>query len=355
MKDSENNYIKTNKIPGYNELVESMETVAQEATSQEILTAVQGIDTSDLAKQGSNPNTSLTGIDEKIDDFYETFDADIALQLQGIIGDTEESVSGTSQTSAQVEELRTLQESYDELADNMQSLADSWAAMVTNRGSLDGWVFQEGTDIQSVYDIFANLSSLVSVEDNLTTLYKGGTGILGGRPFLKSIRFNEVVTITGASSEWRQNNVLELIDFPKMKTFGTVNWCIAQNPELRKVNFPSMYKYTYAGNPGPFYQCYKLIDVVVGPISENFVMFNGWDPTTALDSTSSSLVEAGEPFANNREKLLYNIREHIANRLADVTGIGRTIYFSSNIKAAIQAETGQTTANAFTNKGWTIA
>ena len=150
MKDSENNYIKTNKIPGYNELVESMETVAQEATSQQILTAVQGIDTSDLAKQGSNPNTSLTGIDEKIDDFYETFDADIALQLQGIIGDTEESVSGTSQTATQVEELRTLQESYDELADKttdsqeiltkLQNIID---AHIINNVSIDGYIFTE--------------------------------------------------------------------------------------------------------------------------------------------------------------------------------------------------------------------
>lgn len=44
MKDSENNYIKTNKIPGYNELAESMETVAQESTSQEIVGKIANLD-----------------------------------------------------------------------------------------------------------------------------------------------------------------------------------------------------------------------------------------------------------------------------------------------------------------------
>ena len=58
---------------------------------QEIIDAIDDIDidTSDLAKQGTNPNTSLTVVDDKIDNFYDTFDADIASQLYECIGEEE--------------------------------------------------------------------------------------------------------------------------------------------------------------------------------------------------------------------------------------------------------------------------
>lgn len=51
-----------------------------------------------------------------------------------------------------------------------------------------------------------------------------------------------------------------------------------------------------------------------------------------------------------KAQLLYNIREHIA---ANLPVANNTVTFSSAVKAAILAD--QATADAFTNKGWTIA
>ena len=99
-----------------------------------------------------------------------------------------------------------------------------------------------------------------------------------------------------------------------------------------------------------------LIDIVIGQnITSNLNLNNtAWNPTNALLTTSSSLVFAGETFANNREKLLYNLREHFAANLPDRTGqTAITITFASAMKTAINADTA--TKNAFINKNYTIA
>lgn len=86
--------------------------------------------------------------------------------------------------------------------------------------------------------------------------------------------------------------------------------------------------------------CVDLIDLELGANFTASVNINTWSPTNALSSSSSSLVDAGETFANNLEKLLYNIRTHIAALLPDRTGeTSLTITFSSAVKAAIQADT----------------
>ena len=378
MKDSENNYIKTNKIPGYNELVESMETVAQEATSQQILTAVQGIDTSDLAKQGSNPDTSLTGIDEKIDDFYDTFDADIALQLQGIIGDTEESVSGTSQTATQVEELRTLQESYDELADKtadsqeiltkLQNIID---AHIINSITVNGYTFESSFTASGIGDIYANMKHVQYINDE-TTEDISIDSYFRNNNVLKTISYTNLINNTAAAFSFANCPLLEQINMPKLYRFshGMFSYCTSiENAtfpsaeiawtdmfngcaNLKELHLPKIGSIRFTG----FSSCPKLICIELGNSAETFGTINlsAWSPTEALSSESSSLVGEGETFANNLEKLLYNIREHIAANLPDRTGLASlTITFSAAVKAAINADAA--TAEAFTNKNWTIA
>lgn len=98
-----------------------------------------------------------------------------------------------------------------------------------------------------------------------------------------------------------------------------------------------------------------LIDVEVGKnLTLSFPYLRNWTATNALKTDSSSLVKEGEPFANNREKLLYNIRHHIADLLPNRMGIGTlTIYFHANIKEVINNDTEL--LNAFVSKNWTIA
>lgn len=104
--------------------------------------SIGDIDLSNVAKQGINSSTSLTVVDDKIDNFYDTFDADIALQLQGIIGDTEDGVSGSSQTVTEVERLRTLQESYDALSANNNSVVEFFGIT-----PLQGYEFMTDTEV----------------------------------------------------------------------------------------------------------------------------------------------------------------------------------------------------------------
>ena len=102
----------------------------------------------------------------------------------------------------------------------------------------------------------------------------------------------------------------------------------------------------------------NLIDIYFGAGLSNSTgtcnILNRWSPTNALSSSSTSLVDEGETFTSNLEKLLYNIREHIAANLPTLTSeTSRTITFHANVKAAINADTA--TANAFAAKYWTIA
>lgn len=116
---------------------------------------------------------------------------------------------------------------------------------------------------------------------------------------------------------------------------------------LRKIYIPKVNEFNQ-----PFSGCPDLIDIITGSNFLGNTSLYWWSPTNALLSTSSSLVEEGESFTNNLEKLLYNIREHFAANLPTITD-GYSITFSAAVKAAILAD--QPTADAFTNRGWTIA
>ena len=105
------------------------------ASNTAILEAVSDIDidTTEIAKQGDDSGVTLTGVDNKIDDFYYSFDADIALQLSEIIGTDDSGITGTTQSEEQVNELRTLQESYSVMADVFNSwISSSPSFTITN-------------------------------------------------------------------------------------------------------------------------------------------------------------------------------------------------------------------------------
>jgi hypothetical protein len=148
----------------------------------------------------------------------------------------------------------------------------------------------------------------------------------------------------------------EEVDLPNFEryNYGSMfNKC----PNLKKISMPKFYRAdTTNASRGFFKECPKLIDVICGKSfnSDVFILAN-WSPYEALLTDSQSLltpedITAG--FTSNREKLLYNIREHIAANLPTITQ-GYSIFFGTNLKSAIQAD--QETADAFTSKGWTIA
>ena len=101
--------------------------------------------------------------------------------------------------------------------------------------------------------------------------------------------------------------------------------------------------------------CQNVIDWTLGKnhasIVSNLIPINKWNPTEALKEDSTSLVDFGESFASNREKLLYNVRNHFAANLPVVDS--GTIKFSAYMYSAITGD--EQTAESFTSKGWTIA
>ena len=104
-----------------------------------------------------------------------------------------------------------------------------------------------------------------------------------------------------------------------------------------------------------FNGCTRIIDFICGSNFNANTNLAEWNPTEALRADLNTLLtkeDIAAGFMNNREKLLYNIREHIAANLRTITQ-GYAITFNAAVKSAILAD--QPTADAFTNKGWTIA
>ena len=101
------------------------------------------------------------------------------------------------------------------------------------------------------------------------------------------------------------------------------------------------------------HNCNNLILLEIGAAMNSSFSIIRWSPSNALMDNSKTLLtqeDLDNGFTSNLQKLLYNIREHIAANLIEAPN---TITFSAAVKEAILAD--QETADAFTNKGWTIA
>lgn len=263
-------------------------------------------------------------------------------------------------------------------AQTLQSLADSWAAMVTNKTSLAGWVLVNGQVANGVGDLMTKyLTSLLSVYDesvvkfNRDRFFENCTTVerielpnldyvdaysFSGCKNLKEIVIPNVNQIgiytSNYDSQFANCTRLEKIELPLcvyISSYRLFFGCTS----LKRVSFPhNMHSIMTPSGGEWFKDCVNLIDLEFGYAS-NINNTNSWSPTNALNANSQTLLtqddlDAG--FTNNLEKLLYNIREHIA---ANLPVAQKTITFSAAVKAAILAD--QPTADAFTNKGWTIA
>lgn len=279
-----------------------LDGVAKESTSQDILNAVENIDidTSDLAKQGTNPNATLSEV----------------------------------QTAAEAAQAM------------VQQIIN---AHVISSVYMRGWLFNISN--ASPGSALLNRDSVIRIEDNDITNAYGGFSI--SFPYAEYIAFNALQDINLLPI----NNCSRLVEYhaPVLTRLYTDTF-LYNCAELRLVDIPNAY--IFGNNGNQFANSLKLIDVIIG---KNFIGNVGclkfWSPTLALDSTVSSLLtpeDISAGFTSNLEKLLYNIREHIAANLPDRTGLSSfTVTFSAAVKAAILAD--QATADAFTNKGWTIA
>lgn len=272
-----------------------------------------------------------------------------------------------SQVQAQLSNLRTLQQSLDSLATDVNALKN---AHVINNTSIDGYLFNSSFTPNGIGDIYANYNKVQEINDVNTTEIVAENYFLNAA-YLTKISFPALVALN-VPYPFRNCTALTDINMPNLyrMTHGSFYGCsslvsvslpsveviwtdiFASCASLKEVYLPKLGGTTYRG----FTSCPKLILIEIGRTATSFssITLYNWSPTEALRSDVDTLVDEGESFANNLEKLLYNIRTHIAANLPDLTGHSSlTITFGSAVKAAIQADTA--TSNAFTNKNWTIA
>lgn len=341
----------------YDARAEALDDVAKQST---LTSGVQtlsdkidniDIDTSTLAKQGTNPDANISDIQAKIG----TPASGQPATLFGAIRD----VALSAQT--------------------LDSLAASWAEMVTRKTSLSGWVLINGQVVNGVGDLITKyLTSLLSVYDesvvnfnrdsffgNCTTVERielPNLEYVNAYSFYNCTNLKEIavpnvnkigISTSNYTGQFSGCTRLEKIELPLCVYISSYHMFFGCT-SLRRVSFShNMQEFVTPSGGDWFNGCVNLIDLEFGYLTGDVRFTASWNPTNALLSNSQTLLtteDIAAGFTNNLEKLLYNIREHIAAYLPVATN---TITFSAAVKAAILAD--QPTANAFTNKNWIIA
>lgn len=113
------------------------------------------------------------------------------------------------------------------------------------------------------------------------------------------------------------------------------------NLEYVYITAPTL-KNDAGNNAGTFGGCPKLIHLEVGcyRLVDKSLNIKFWNPTTALDSSLTDLIEEGSTAQNNLQQFLSNFRSFIAERLAD-NGSGKTLTLSQAVFSEIWDSQGQ--------------
>lgn len=332
----------------YDELAEQLQGVAQEQTLTQGVADIRedishiDIDTSTLAKQGTNASATLTATQTAATNAYAS--AEAAKQA----ADDAKSAALALPSA--------------------QEVAQAVIAGTRIPVSVDGLSLLPGTTIENGLDLLCATNNIteinISRDTYLTSIFGTYGSYLGYNyivyPWALFQNLKRVI-IPICSFDAATNNIgfcdtlqnLEYVDIRNAYNFRC-NRLLTGCTNLKYVNILNLQR-ANTDNYRAFIDCPNLIDIVWGgsvATTPNLLAY--WSPTNALRNDISTLVDEGETFANNLEKLLYNIREHIAANIPDRTGQSSlTMTFSAAVKAAILADAA--TMTAFTNKNWTIA
>ena len=221
--------------------------------------------------------------------------------------------------------------------------------LIYNRNNLGTLKLNIG--VESVLDFLVQYittgnSIINEIDDDVTTSVPYKLTTQSNSSIIK-VRMSNVTMMTTNNGMFTNRwTALKFVDLPNCAYISTYQ--NFQTPTIQEVHLPKCYYiYTYQ----QFTNAANLILLEIGESMTTSFNINTWDPTNALLSDSTSLVYDGETFSSNLEKLLYNIRTYIADKLP--ISSGKTITLSANIKAAINADAD--TLAAFTDKGWTLA
>lgn len=217
--------------------------------------------------------------------------------------------------------------------------------------NVDGAVYETGYSGSTTASALLNRGHILSLVDNSITTINGGDITLGMSK-CKYAEYNALTSITSGYSDFGSMGELEIVELPNLVSIvgprSYFNSGLIKRINIKKLN-----------NTGKFYSntlvSANLIDVEYGAsISANCNFLSEWNPSNALLDNSDSLLtdeDRTAGFSNNKQKLLWNIRNHIAANLRTDVG-NKTITFQANVKAAILADAD--TLAAFP-ANWTIA
>ena len=289
------------------------------------------IDTSDLAKQGTNPNATLSEVQAEID----------AISPDVILGKQQLAAAITEQGVPTLPSVSLLQ------------MAENVGAIVTEHISTEGTEWAGDAPLSLTEALFRTARDLEEIVDD-----RENPVLLDYQAFcsLKRIHFTRATDLYnvpfynlssmsyGTNATHTVSNMLEEIYAPKAERIASR--FMYSSTSLRVLYLPHANVAAY----GQFAIwegisiCASLIDLTTGEyFTGSTPTLRFWNPTNALLPNSQTLLtpeDIAAGFTSNLEKLLYNIREHIAANLPDMTGQSApTLTMSAAIKAAIKEDT----------------
>lgn len=275
-----------------------------------------------------------------------------------------------SELSEAINEMRNMRESYNELVEQNAQIVEQNAQLAADVQAIkdahilgfsyDGIIFEEGYEPRSAFGIIANRNRIIEVHDDRDTVIPPM-----GKADYPELEIFEMKNANTSNIEfflqyWMANSTtLRKIIIPTYR--GLDNRMRLSFRGMTNLNLIDMtdsivtVSYHHGSNDN-FPGCVNLIDIkygrLIGGSTDALVQ---WEPSNALLDDSTSLLtqeDIAAGFENNRQKLLYNIREHIAANLTDRTGLSPyTITFSQSLRDIFD----QDTEDAFAAKGWSIA
>lgn len=315
----------------------------------DVKTAVENIDFSEIAKQGTNPNASLSDVQAKI---------------------------GTPATGQPTDLFAAI------AASSTQGNADSAVSLFADKFRAAGLSVPANATLYQLYQVVNQYTALLlgdnkfsvntpntffkalllrnSLEEIVDEAFTGELPFTGGRgAFADSLNLKKVVlpnaSNTGQSAFGSCSNV-KYIDLRNCNKFA--NYVFSRCYTLEYLNLS---KVSNINLNDLFRECKNLVDLVIGSEFKSSVSFSDktrYDPSNAYDTNSSSLCydsdlqTYGRNFSTNWDKWKWCIINHFAANLPDRTGLtAYTITFGSTVLSKFDTEMTQ----AFTSKNWTLA
>lgn len=272
-----------------------------------------------------------------------------------------------SELSEAINSMRNMREAYDQIATAQASLASDVQSIKDAHiigFNYDGLIFAEGFEPQSAFGIVANRSKIVEIHDDKDDIVPNVNNT--DYPLLTVFEMGSAVSISIS----RGSNVLSGMANLKKVNIRDVdflfdpNMFLNKNPVLRELNMLNFRLDVYSTQEDRVFlsSCPELIDITAGKRFSNAnasqtryakcLMY--WYPEAAMNEMDNLLTDKDKAagFTTNLQKLLYNIREHIAANLTNRVGLSPwTITFNQSLRNVFDQETD----DAFAAKGWSIS